>query len=69
MNTKPIGDARRSGAGERRLQKSITNFAVRGDGDHVAVNCRVSGDFKGSPVDLVNSFLLVGDKIAKLEIS
>lgn len=39
------------------------------DGDTVRVRCRVTGDFKGSPAELVNVFRLKGGKIASLEIS
>jgi len=39
------------------------------DGARVLVSCRVSGDFKGSPVDLDYVFVLEGDRIARLEIT
>lgn len=44
-------------------------LSVRHEGDRVTVSTRVSGAFKGSPVELDNVFDLEGDKIARLEIS
>ena len=38
-------------------------------GDHVAVTCRIEGDFKGSPAHLDFRFELAGDAITTLEIS
>ncbi len=39
------------------------------DGANFRVTCRVSGAFKGSPVELDHVFSLTGDRIARLEIS
>ena len=44
-------------------------LSVRRDGNRVTVATRVSGNFKGSPVDLDNVFDLEGDLISRLEIS
>lgn len=44
-------------------------LSVRRDGDRVTVATRVSGAFKGSPVELSNVFDLERDLIARLEIS
>lgn len=44
-------------------------LSVRRDGDRVTVATRVSGAFKGSPVELENVFDLEGDLIARLEIT
>jgi hypothetical protein len=41
----------------------------RQDGDRLIVSCRVSGDFKGSPVELDYAFRLNDGRIAHLEIS
>ncbi len=38
-------------------------------GQRAMVTCRVSGDFKGSPVELDYAFLLSGERIARLEIT
>jgi uncharacterized protein (TIGR02246 family) len=37
------------------------------DGDTI-VRCRLSGNFPGSPVDLRHAFVVVGEKITRLEI-
>lgn len=39
------------------------------DGDTATVTCRLTGDFKGSPVELDYRFELAGDLIARVEIS
>ena len=44
-------------------------ISVRCDGNRVIVATRISGAFKGSPVELENVFDLEGDLIARLEIS
>lgn len=44
-------------------------LSVRRDGDRVTVATRISGAFKGSPVELENVFELDGDLIARLEIT
>ncbi len=44
-------------------------LSTDGDGETCKVTCRVSGNFKGSPVELDYAFQLEGDKIARLEIS
>mgnify|MGYP000722413028 CR=1 FL=1 len=44
-------------------------LSVRREGDRVTVATRVSGAFRGSPVELDNVFDLEGDRIARLEIS
>lgn len=38
-------------------------------GDQATVTCRISGDFKGSPVQLDYRFHLRGDLISQLEIA
>lgn len=38
-------------------------------GDQATVTCRISGDFKGSPVQLDYRFDLSGDLISRLEIA
>lgn len=43
--------------------------AVIEKGDQTLVAARVSGDFLGSPVDLRYTFVLEGEKIARLEIA
>ncbi len=43
-------------------------FALEHDGDRFIVTSRVSGTFRGSPIDLRYGFVLDGDKIARLEI-
>lgn len=57
----------REEVGKISFQQEI--LTLRKDGDAVRVICRVSGDFKGSPVELDYAFQLAGDRIAVLEIS
>ena len=52
-----------------KISYSQEVLSVRRDGNHVTVMTRISGAFKGSPVDLKNVFDLEGDMIARLEIS
>lgn len=44
-------------------------LSARHEGSHAVVTCRLTGDFKGSPVELDYRFELSGDLIARLEIS
>ena len=44
-------------------------LSAKHEGDHARVTCRISGDFKGSPVQLDYRFDLDGDLIARLEIA
>ncbi|WNJ88527.1 hypothetical protein [Bosea sp. 685] len=43
-------------------------FAIEQDEDRATVTSRVTGNFRGGPVDLRYSFVLETDKIASLEI-
>jgi ketosteroid isomerase-like protein len=43
-------------------------IAASRDGDRTVVTARVTGTFKGSPVDLRYAFTLKGDAIARLEV-
>lgn len=44
-------------------------LSAKHDGDQATVTCRISGDFKGSPVQLDYRFDLSGDLISRLEIA
>ncbi len=44
-------------------------FAISKEDGQTVVTAHVSGDFPGSPVDLRYTFVLEGDRIARLEIT
>lgn len=52
-----------------KISYSQEILSVRRDGNRVTVQTRISGSFKGSPVELENVFDLEGDLIARLEVS
>lgn len=52
-----------------KIDYSQEIVSVCGEGDTVTVTCRLTGNFKGSPVELDNEFELEGDRIARLKIS
>jgi hypothetical protein len=52
----------------RNSNTSASQFAASRDGDRTVVTARVTGTFKGSPVDLRYAFTLKGDAIARLEV-
>ncbi|MBR9762398.1 MAG: nuclear transport factor 2 family protein [Rhodobacteraceae bacterium] len=72
-------DERRSHQGRDailRWREEVAKIRYRQDilsgdhsGDRAQVRCRLTGDFKGSPVELDYRFDLAGDRIARLEIS
>ncbi|MAZ16406.1 MAG: polyketide cyclase [Ahrensia sp.] len=52
-----------------KISYSQEILSFRREGNRVTVATRISGAFKGSPVELQNVFDLDGDLIARLEIS
>ncbi len=44
-------------------------LSAKHKGDQATVTCRISGDFKGSPVQLDYRFDVSGDLISRLEIA
>ena len=52
-----------------KIDYSQEIISVSGDGDTVTVTCRLTGSFKGSPVELDSVFTLRDGKIAQLSIS
>jgi len=60
----------------RQWREAVARVRYRQDilsathaGDRATVSCRLTGDFKGSPVELDYRFDLSGGRIAKLEIA
>lgn len=56
-------------ASSAQYQTVIAPVAARGDGPRTEVDCQVSGNFPGSPVQLQFRFTLAGARIAALEIT
>ena len=52
-----------------KFRYSVDRLVAHVSGDQTTVTGRVTGDFRGSPVDLLYRFTLEGDKIARLEIA
>ena len=64
-------DAIRRWKAEASAKFSYTTdpFAVSQEDGRTVVTAHVAGDFPGSPVDLRYTFVLEGEKIARLEIT
>lgn len=64
-------DAIRRWKAEASAKFSYTTepFTVSEEGGQTVVTAHVAGDFPGSPVDLRYTFVLEGDRIARLEIT
>lgn len=56
-------------AASKKYSAVIAPVAVRSEGETSVVNCRVSGNFPGSPVELKFAFVLADDGIAALEVT
>lgn len=52
-----------------RISYRLDILSGETQGDKCTVQCRIVGDFKGSPVRLEFRFHIAGDLISKLEIS
>ncbi|TLP45941.1 MULTISPECIES: nuclear transport factor 2 family protein [Cohaesibacter] len=57
----------REAASKIQFEEEI--LSSRQDGSQTIVSCRLTGDFKGSPVNLDFCFELDGDQVSRLEIA
>jgi ketosteroid isomerase-like protein len=53
----------------RKYRITITPIGVRQADERTIVTAQVSGSFPGSPTELRYHFTIIGDKIARLEIT